>query len=189
MVATVEDNHLVLRCATRKLLLATLRGALHQNLKLLAYIALVALLREGVLQLDNLRKAAGLDIFGDIITKVPLGEGTGALRILEHIGEVVAHLAHKRQCCLVLLLRFVCKARDKVGGDGAIGHIATDSRNTLQVPLASILTIHTLEHLRRARLSRQVDSLADIGHRRHSLQQLVADILGVRCGETNTQQG
>lgn len=55
MVALIEYYDLILRGATKELLIATLRQSLDQHLKLLAYIAFVALLGEAVLQIDNLR--------------------------------------------------------------------------------------------------------------------------------------
>jgi hypothetical protein len=54
MVTAVKNYDLILRGATKELLIATLRKALNQNFELLTYIALIALLREAILKVDYL---------------------------------------------------------------------------------------------------------------------------------------
>ena len=188
MVTTVKDNHLILRGATRELCITTLRCALDKYLKHLTYIALVTLLGEPILKVDNLGQASRLDILGHVISKVALRKGAGALRVLEHIGKVVLHLLHEGEGLAVLLLGLVREACDKVGGDGTIGHIASYGSYTFEVPLARIFAVHALEHLGRARLCRQMYGTTDIGLRGHSLEKLIADILGMRGRKAYTQE-
>ena len=112
----------------------------------------------------------------------------GALRIFEHIGELVADLAHQRERRGVLLLRLARKSGDQVGRNGAVGQVAADGRDPVEVPFAGIFAVHAREHRRGTRLGGQMDRTADIGHFGHDLQQAVADVLGMRRGETHAQQ-
>ena len=46
----------------------------------------------------------------------------------------------------MVLLGLARKAGDKVGGDGAVGHITTDGGHAVEIPLAGIFSVHTLQH-------------------------------------------
>ncbi len=116
-------------------------------------------------------------------------ESPGTLRVFEHVGELVPHLAHERKRRFVLLLGLAREAGDQVGRDGAIGQVTADGGDAAEIPFAGVFAVHTFEHRRGTRLRRQVDGTADIGHRGHDLQQAVAHVLGVRRGEAHAQQG
>ena len=96
MSAAVEDHDLVLRRAARQLRVAALGTPLHQHLEFAPHVAAVRRLRQFVLQGDDLRQTARLHLVGHVVGQVLRGERAGPLRIFEHVGEFVAHLAHER---------------------------------------------------------------------------------------------
>ena len=182
----VEDDDLILLATAEELLAGALAEALDEDLEGLPHVTQVALERELGLQLDHLVEAADLLLLGDVVDEVLRSIRPGALGVLEEEGIVIDHLTHEAQRILEVLLALVVEAAEDIRRDGAVGHSTADSRDTLEVPLTGVVTLHELEDAVVARLCWQVDMLADIRVLRHHSDSLVVHILGVRRGEADT---
>ena len=82
--------------AAKELLARTLGHALDEYLVCVPYTFFVVGCGALLLQGDNLVQTAYLLALLYVVFKMAACECAGALRVFEHIGEVVAHLAHKR---------------------------------------------------------------------------------------------
>ena len=95
MAAAVEDHDLVLRGTARKLVLVALGRSLDQHFEFAPHVAQVARAAQFVLQGDDFGQPRRLHLFGHVVGQVLVRVSAGALRIFEHIGELVADLAHQ----------------------------------------------------------------------------------------------
>ena len=159
----------------------------HQHLILAAHLPAVVLQRNLALQGDDFVQPAGLLLLRNVVGQVLPRVGALAQRILEHVGVVVAHLVEELQRGLVVLQRLAGEAGDDIGGDGAVGQVATYGRHAVQIPLHGVFPVHQLQHPVAATLHRKVDTTADVRMPCHHLQQPVAEVLGVRRGEAHPQ--
>ena len=89
---------------------------------------------------------------GYVVGHVPRGFRIRPLRVFEHEGELVAHLAHQRQRVAVLLLGLGAESRDQVGRDRAVGQDTSDRPDPAEVPLARVLAVHQFQYPGVARL-------------------------------------
>ena len=83
--------------------------------------------------------------------------------------------------------RFPTESHDDIRSEGTIRQHLLDLPHALQIALASIDAAHFLQHFVAARLHRQMDALADVVVTGHRLDQLVGNILRMRCGEPHAQ--
>ena len=186
MRTLVEHHHLVLFCSAKQLLSGALAVALHQYAHRAAHLTLVRQCRELCLQVYHLFQAAYLHLLGHIVGQMFGGVSAGALAVLEHKGGIVAHLTHQRERQLVVFLRFAVITHKDVGGDGTVGHYATDGSHPVEIPLTGVFSVHQVQYAVAAALYGQVDVLAHIGFLGYHLQRFVAHVLGMRGGEAHT---
>ena len=114
------------------------------------------------------------------------GIGARTFGILEKESTVVAHFAHQGERLLIILFRLGVETAEKVGRNGTIRNQPADSRDPVQVPFARIFTVHHLQDARTARLSRQVNHLAQVVVCRNHAQRIVAHVFRMRRGEADT---
>ena len=170
---TREDHGLILTGAAEHIVPATLGESLYQHFYHTSYLALIRSQREFLLQGDDLIQTAHFLLLRDIIRQVFLRIRTGPLRVLEHKGRVKFHLTHQAERLLMILQRLAVEAAEHIRTDRSVRQNATNSGDTIQVPLARIFTIHGLQHRIASRLHRQVDKAADIPVGCYCLQRTI----------------
>src|SRR5574344_297461 len=111
----IEDNHLILTCTTKELIARTFREAFNQYFERFAYIALVAFLRELILQIDHSLQATHFLFFRNRVGQMFGGIGSRAFGILEQVSAVVSHFAHQRKRFLIIFLRLGMESTEQVG--------------------------------------------------------------------------
>ncbi len=88
----------------------------------------------------------------------------------------------------MVLGRLSAEAGNQIRRDRTIGHAPANGRHPLQIPGPGIFPVHRGEHPVATRLRRQMDRPTHVGMRSHHLDQPIAQVLGVRCGETHPEQ-
>ena len=174
-----EHHHLVLFRPAAELFPGSLREPLHQHLKRLPLVFLVLLGRDLRLERDQFVQPPDLHLLSHIVGQVLCSIRPGALRVLEHEGRVVSHLAHQRQTHLVVLLRLGVIAHEDIRRQPAVGDDPPDGSHAVQIPLAGVLPVHESQDAVAAALHGQMDMLAHVRHLGNHLQRLVAHVLRV----------
>ena len=87
-----EDDSLVLRGASEHIFMASFRVSFDEHLDHLAYLALVAFEREGVLQGDDLVEPAHFLFLADVVGQVFLCVGARSFGVFEHECGIEAYL-------------------------------------------------------------------------------------------------
>ena len=188
-VLLVENNHFVLARPPEELLARAFGEALDQDLELLAHVAQVALLRKLVLEVDHPLEALDFHLLGHVVGQVLGRVRPWALGVLEHVGAVVAHLAHERQRFFKILLRLGVEAAEEVGRDRTVREDAPDGGDAVEIPLAGVFAVHNPEDTRAAGLRREVDVTAKVRVRGHDAEGFVAHILRVGSYEADAHLG
>ena len=88
----------------------------------------------------------------------------------------------------MVLKGFRAEAGNHVRAYGAVRDEFADLRHAVEIPLAGVTAPHFLKYAVGAGLDREMDVVADVRVARHSLDNLIADVLRVGSGETHAQQ-
>ena len=102
----------------------------------------------------------GLHLFGDAVFHSDR-RCIWARRVGESVNRVIAGHIEQRHGLLEVFIRLPGKADDDIGCHADVAGGVLDPADTLQVPLAGVLTLHCLEHSGRARLHGEMHVVAD----------------------------
>ena len=75
---------------------------------------------------------------------------------------------------------------EDVGGQTTIRHDATDGSHAVEIPFACVLSVHQLQNAVASALHRQMDMSAHVWTIGNDLQSIIAHVLRMRCGETDS---
>ena len=87
----------------------------------------------------------------------------------------------------MVLLSLTAESCDHVCGYAAVRHHFPDLVDSFQIPFAVIFSPHLLQHHAASGLNRKVDMPAYVLMAGHCVYDLVADVLGMRSGESHPE--
>lgn len=129
-------------------------------------------------------KALSLLGFGD---RIDHGERrrVGPRRILEAEYAVVLDLFEQVHGFDEIIGRLAWESHNDVGGERDVAPGGLDPADALEIPVASVLARHELEHAGRARLHGQVHVVAEGGHGVDGFDDVTGEVARVARGEAN----